>query len=293
VVLETVATTAGIGHRLLVPEAQAGTVLAADRNLEARDSHTYVVHVVAVLADGVIGSEAGTCQPEDSNSDGGFLNEATLSANGKTTQSRACETPVKNPRGYSLVKTSDPANGTVVWPGDTVGYTLTVRNTGQFVYTGAVITDEMAGWQHAGTFNEGSLLLSGGESAIEGSKLTWTVGDLAVGEEKTLNYSVTVDDEAWDTVLVNVATGSGDVPPSKTVHPTPEEEILLPAPPVIVVPPVNPAPVAVVPPRKPVQPLATTGADDSTLWILGSGALILLLGAAFVASSRRRKGEGN
>ncbi|OIH84555.1 hypothetical protein BLJ79_10440 [Arthrobacter sp. UCD-GKA] len=286
------------------PGTDTSTELATDRNLEARDSHTYVVHVVAVLADGVIGSEAGTCQPEDSNSDGGFLNEATLSANGKTTQSRACETPVKNPRGYSLVKTSDPANGTVVWPGDTVGYTLTVRNTGQFVYTGAVITDEMAGWQHAGTFNEGSLLLSGGESAIEGSKLTWTVGDLAVGEEKTLNYSVTVDDEAWDTVLVNVATGSGDVPPSKTVHPTPEEQHLLPAPPVVVVPPVNPAPVVVVPPRKPASAvvvplrkpasaLAKTGADDSTLWILGSGALILLLGAAFVASSRRRKGEGN
>ncbi|MDQ0093763.1 DUF7927 domain-containing protein [Paeniglutamicibacter psychrophenolicus] len=275
------------------PGSEPGTVLATDRNLEARDSHTYVVHVVAVLADGVIGSEAGTCQPEDSNTDGGFLNEATLSANGKTTQSRACETPVKNPRSYSLVKTSNPASGTIVWPGDTVGYTLTVRNTGQFVYTGAVVTDEMAGWQHAATFDEGSLQLSGGESAIEGSKLVWTVGDLAVGEEKTLTYSITVDDEAWDEVLVNVATGNGDVPPSKTVHPTPEEQQLLPAPPVVVVPPRKPGSVVVVPPRKPASPLARTGADDSTLWILGSGALILLLGAAFTAASRRRKGEGN
>ncbi|WP_220094059.1 LPXTG cell wall anchor domain-containing protein [Arthrobacter sp. AQ5-05] len=286
------------------PGTQTGTVLAADRNLEARDSHTYVVHVVAVLADGVIGSEAGTCQPEDTNTNGGFLNEAILSANGKTTASRDCATPVKNPRSYSLVKTSDPASGTIVWPGDTVTYTLTVRNTGEFVYTGAVVTDEMAGWQHAATLDEGSLRLHGGESAIDGSKLVWTVGDLAVGEEKTLTYSITVDDEAWDEVLVNVATGNGDVPPSKTVHPTPDEEIVLPAPPVIVVPPlnpapvvvgppVNPAPVAVVSPRKPAPPLATTGADDSTLWILGSGALILLLGAAFVASSRRRKGEGN
>ncbi|WP_411730787.1 LPXTG cell wall anchor domain-containing protein [Paeniglutamicibacter sp.] len=278
------------------PGTEPGTVLATDRNLEARDSHTYRVHVVAILEDGVIGSAAGNCPSGEGNTDGGFLNEATLSANGKTTHSRDCVEPVKNPRSYSLVKTSDPASGTVVWPGDTIAYTLTVRNTGEFVYTGAVVTDEMAGWQQAAILNEGSLKPSGGESVIEGSKLVWNVGDLAVGEVKTLTYSITVNAEAWGAVLVNVATGNGDVPGSKTTHRTPVQ-VKHPNPsprnPVQVIQaPVPVQPVAVVPPRKPVAPLANTGASDSTLWVLGSGALFMLLGAAFVAGSRRRKGEG-
>lgn len=299
------------------PGTEPSTVLAKGRDLEARDSHTYLVHVVANLEDGVIGSEAGTCQAEDSETNGGFLNEATLVANGKTSASRDCLAPEKNPRGYSMVKTSDPANGETVWPGEEIAYTITVKNTGEFVYTGAVITDEMSGWQQAATFNEGSLKLSGGESVIDGSRLVWTVGDLAVGESKTLTYTVTVDPEMWDQILVNVASGNGDVPPSVTTHPTPEYH-KLPEPPVVVDPPVveHPTPElpgteteipetpgtateipqlpgveSQVPPRKPVVPLANTGASNATLWILGSGALVMLLGAGLVIASRRRKSD--
>lgn len=279
------------------PGSEPGTVLAADRTLEARDSHTYRVHVLATLQDGVIGSAADSCPSAEGNADGGFLNEATLSANGKTSHSRDCVEPVKNPRSYSLAKTADPASGAVLWPGDTITYTLTVRNTGEFVYTGAVVTDQMAGWQQAATLNEGSLKASGGEFALEGSRLLWTVGDLAVGEAKTLSYSVTVNDGAWDAVLVNVATGSGDVPESKTTHRTPvlvKQSNPSPRNPVQVIQtPVPVRPAAVLPPRRPVATLADTGAPDSTLWVLGSGALLMLLGAAFVAVARRRKGEGN
>ena len=281
------------------PGTEPSTVLVKGRDLEARDSHTYLVHVVANLEDGVIGSEAGTCQTEDSETNGGFLNEATLVANGKTSASRDCLAPEKNPRGYSMVKTADPSNGTVMWPGEDINYTITVRNTGEFVYPDAVVTDEMAGWQQAATLKEGSLKLSGGESVIEGSKLIWTVGELEVGESKTLTYTITVNDEAWDQMLVNVATGSGDVPPSKTTHPTPEYH-KLPEPPVVIVPPVVPTPEPVlpgtetkVPPRKPVPPLASTGASNATLWIVGSGALVLLLGTGFMMVARRRKSEQN
>ena len=110
-----------------------------------------------------------------------------------------------------------------------------MKNTGEFVYTGAIVTDEMSGWQQAATLKEGSLKVSGGEIAIEGSKLVWTVGDLAVGESKTLTYTVTVNAEAWDRILVNVASGNGDVPPSVTTHPTPEYH-KLPEPPVVIEP---------------------------------------------------------
>ncbi len=317
------------------PGTEKSESMAEGRILEARSSETYTVTVKVSPEAGSIGSAAATCESEEAPHDRGFLNEATLSFNGSTTASRDCVTPVKNPRSYSMVKTSDPANGETVWPGEEIAYTITVKNTGEFVYTGAVITDEMSGWQQAATFNEGSLKLSGGESVIDGSKLVWTVGDLAVGESKTLTYTVTVDPEMWDQILVNVASGNGDVPPSVTTHPTPEYH-KLPEPPVVVDPPVIVEPPVVVeppvivkppvvehptpelpgteteipetpgtateipqlpgvesqvPPRKPVVPLANTGASNATLWILGSGALVMLLGAGLVVASRRRKSD--
>jgi len=311
------------------PGTEKSESMAEGRILEARSSETYTVTVKVTPEAGSIGSAAATCESEEAPHDRGFLNEATLSFNGSTTASRDCVTPVKNPRSYSMVKTSDPANGETVWPGEEIAYTITVKNTGEFVYTGAVITDEMSGWQQAATFNEGSLKLSGGESVIDGSKLVWTVGDLVVGESKTLTYTVTVDAEMWDQILVNVASGNGDVPPSVTTHPTPEYH-KLPEPPVVVDPPVIVDPPVVVeppvvvkptpelpgteteiaetpgtatetpqlpgvesqvPPRQPVVPLAKTGASNATLWILGSGALVMLLGAGLVVASRRRKSD--
>ncbi|MFC5132295.1 VWA domain-containing protein [Paeniglutamicibacter kerguelensis] len=316
------------------PGTEKSEAMAEGRALEARSSETYTVTVNVTPEDGAIGSAAATCETEVTPHDRGFLNEATLKHNGSTTASRDCTTPVKNPRSYSMVKTSDPASGETVWPGEEINYTVTVKNTGEFVYTGAVVTDEMSGWQQSATLKEGSLKASGGETAIEGSKLVWTVGDLAVGESKTLTYTITVNAEAWDRILVNVASGNGDVPPSVTTHPTPEYH-KLPEPPVVieppvVVPPVVEPPIVVppvveepapelpgqeveipetpgtatedprlpgtetqVPPRKPVVPLAETGASNATLWIVGSGALAMLLGAGLMVVARRRKAGGN
>ena len=45
-----------------------------------------------------------------------------------------CDTDHPTP-GYALTKTSDPADGATVEPGDTVTYTLTVTNTSDGVVT--------------------------------------------------------------------------------------------------------------------------------------------------------------
>ncbi|MGL3804483.1 prealbumin-like fold domain-containing protein [Paeniglutamicibacter sp. R2-26] len=281
------------------PGTEKSEVMAEGRILGARSSETYTVTVKVTPQEGAIGSDEATCDSGENPEDSGFLNEATLSYNGSTTASRDCTTPVENPRGYSLEKTSDPASGETVWPGDEIDYTLTVKNTGEFVYTGAVVTDDMSGWEDAATLDEESLEVSGGEFTIEGSEIIWTVGDLAVGESKTFTYTVTVDDEAWDEILVNVATGNGDVPPSTTEHPTPEYH-KLPEPPVDEEEEPEPEveypdeeTEVTVPPRRPVVPLADTGASDSTLWIVGGGAVVLLLGAGLLAVARRRRNEGN
>ena len=289
------------------PGTEKSEVMAEGRILGARSSETYTVTVKVTPQEGAIGSDEATCDSGENPEDSGFLNEATLSYNGSTTASRDCTTPVQNPRSYSLEKTSDPASGETVWPGDEIDYTVTVRNTGEFVYTGAIVTDDMSGWEDSATLDEESLEVSGGEFTIEGSEIIWTVGDLAVGESKTLTYTVTVDDEAWDEILVNVATGNGDVPPSTTEHPTPEYH-KLPEPPTeeeeepepeTTLPggeteiPQTPGTATPVPPRKPVVPLAQTGASDATLWIVGGGAVVLLLGAGLLVVARRRRNEGN
>lgn len=282
-------------------------VLAAGRILDPRSSDVYVVNVKVAPEAGAVGSVQATCEDGEKPHDRGFLNEAMLKHNGSTTESRACTTPANNPRGYSMVQTSYPANGETVWPGEDITYTITVKNTGELVRTGTAVANEMAGWQQAATFKDGSLKLSGGKSAIEGSKLIWAVGDLAVGDSATFSYTVTVNAEAWDHILVNVASGNGDVPASAITHPTPEYHKLPelpiieePEPPVVVTPPGEeepspnlPGKEAQVPPHKPVSPLANTGVSDATLRVIGSGALFLFLGAGFMVLSHRRKGDEN
>ena len=327
-------------------------VLATDRKIERSQGeqvaqHAYQVEVTASVPAEIIGSDAATCDVENESAGGGFLNTVTVTAGEHSASDTACATPMPTALSYSMEKASDPASGKTVSPGDAINYTVMVKNTGEFIYSGAVVTDEMSGWQQAATLNEGSLSVSGGEVATEGSKLVWTVGDLAVGESKTLTYAVTVNAEAWDQVLVNVASGNGDVPPSTTTHPTPEyhklpeppvveppvvekptpelpgKETEVPLPPAVVEPPVDEDPVAEEPapelPGKETQlpttpkheevapklqgketqvsapeqkaPLAATGASEAALWVVGSAALIMLLGAGLVVVSRRRKGS--
>ncbi|MGL3804482.1 DUF5979 domain-containing protein [Paeniglutamicibacter sp. R2-26] len=321
-------------------------VLAADRKIEPAQGeqvaqHTYQVEVVASVPAGIIGSDEATCDAGDESAGGGFLNIAAATAGEHNSVDTACATPMPTDSSYSLEKTSDPASGETVWPGEEIVYTVTVRNTGEFVYTGAIVTDEMSGWEDAATLDEESLKVSGGEITIEGSEIIWTVGDLAVGESKTLTYTVTVNAGAWDQILVNTASGNGDVPPSTTTHPTPEYH-KLPEPPVVVPPvvepPVTEKPTPELPgketevPEPPVvaepnpelpgeetelpadpkdegdaptlkgketqvsapeqtKPLATTGSSEVALWVAGSAAMVMLLGAGLVAVSRRRKGS--
>ncbi|GAA4379689.1 hypothetical protein GCM10023166_33180 [Paeniglutamicibacter cryotolerans] len=64
--------------------------------------------------------------------------------------------------------------------------------------------------------------LSGGTSDPVGSALTWTAGDLAAGESRTLSYAATINDGAADLLLVNAVTRTGNVPEIRTEHHTAE-----------------------------------------------------------------------
>jgi large repetitive protein len=117
--------------------------------------------------------------------------------------------------GLTIVKT---ANTSVAVPGQVVGYTDTITNTGQTAYTGAVVTDSLAGVADDAGYN-GNAAATAGSVSYTSPVLTWT-GDLAPGASAVITYTVTVDNpDNGDKLLVNTvsstATGSS-CPPGST-----------------------------------------------------------------------------
>ncbi len=124
------------------------------------------------------------------------------------------------PPGWTLSKSSDPVSGSTVQPGDVVTYTLTATNTGTGPVTGIVVTDDLSDVLDDAAPGDGDgttadVVASLGTAAISGDTLTWTVPDLAEGAVATVDYTVTVDADAFGVTLRNVATGTGTPPPDR------------------------------------------------------------------------------
>ena len=102
---------------------------------------------------------------------------------------------------------STTADSTAVLTAATVGYTLTVRNSGQTPYIGAVVNQGLAGVLDDAVV-VGSPQATTGSAGIDGPTLTWT-GDLAVGATAVITYSVTVNRPATgDRVMVATAVST-------------------------------------------------------------------------------------
>lgn len=120
------------------------------------------------------------------------LNNSVVTTNGGDcpagTDNVACI--VRIPSGaYTVVKTASESE---VEPGETITYTVTVANTGQIDYTDAEpasFKDDLSGVLDDATYNDDAT----GGAALSGATLAWE-GELAVGETKTITYSVTVND---------------------------------------------------------------------------------------------------
>ncbi|CUU59674.1 conserved repeat domain-containing protein [Parafrankia irregularis] len=109
------------------------------------------------------------------------------------------------------------ANTTSAEPGQVVGYTTTITNSGQTPYAGAVVTADLTGALDDAIFN-GDAVASAGTPTFAGQTLTWT-GDLAVGAVVTVTYSLTVrdpdpGDKVLVTMLASTETGSSCPPNS-------------------------------------------------------------------------------
>jgi large repetitive protein len=104
----------------------------------------------------------------------------------------------------TIVKT---ANMSTTTPGTTVGYTITVADTGQTPYTGATVTDDLANVLNDAAYNA-NVAATTGTVSYASPTLTWT-GNLTVGATATITYSVTVDNpDTGDKLLSNTVTSN-------------------------------------------------------------------------------------
>ena len=111
--------------------------------------------------------------------------------------------PVLTP-ALTIVKTASTASAV---PGQHVTYTITVTNTGQTPYTGAVVTDDLTGLLDDATYGADAAATRGAVSYAS-PVLTWT-GNLTPGQAAAITYSVTVDNpETGDKALTNTVTSA-------------------------------------------------------------------------------------
>ncbi|TIC85050.1 DUF11 domain-containing protein [Nocardioides sp. GY 10113] len=103
-----------------------------------------------------------------------------------------------------IEKTADPSGE--VLPGGIVTYTVTVTNTGQGVYNGATLSDDLTDVLDDATYNNDASA-DIGDVSFSSPTLSWE-GDLAPGETATITYSVTVNNPlSGDGLLINAVTG--------------------------------------------------------------------------------------
>ncbi|MCP2638535.1 DUF11 domain-containing protein, partial [Microbacterium sp. HD4P20] len=122
-----------------------------------------------------------------------------------TAESCATEHPIAD---FTVVKSSDPADGSNVDEGGTIEYTVTVSQVGEAEYEGASLVDDLSDVLDDATWDD-ELTASAGTVGFDAATqvLSWS-GDLAVDEVVTITYSVTVTGEG-DTHLHNVVTSDG------------------------------------------------------------------------------------
>ena len=140
------------------------------------------------------------------------INTVTSTAPGATcppgTTSTSCRItiPVLTP-ALTITKTASAATAV---PGATITYTITVTNTGQTPYTGAALTDPLAGVLDDAAYNGDAATTPAatGTLGYASQTLSWT-GNLALAATVTITYSVTVKKpDTGDGTLTNTVTSA-------------------------------------------------------------------------------------
>lgn len=108
-----------------------------------------------------------------------------------------CSTTSHGP-AWTLAKASDQPENAVLEPGDEIGYTLTVTNTGPIPLVGAQVRDDVAD-----VLDDAYLATLPAGLSLSGDTLTWAVPDVPVGGTASVQYTATVS--AWGATVQNTA----------------------------------------------------------------------------------------
>ena len=117
----------------------------------------------------------------------------------------------------TITKTATASTAT---PDSTVGYTITVADTGPTPYTGATVNDALDGVLADASYNNDATATTG-DLSFTSPDLIWT-GNLIPGQSATISYTVTVSNpDTGDKHLVNIATSddAGSNCPTGTDNP--------------------------------------------------------------------------
>jgi uncharacterized repeat protein (TIGR01451 family)/fimbrial isopeptide formation D2 family protein len=153
-----------------------------------------------VTTPGEVPSNCSAILPDDMADPGG----AAVDPLASTDERCSTRTPVQS---YETIKTSSA--GEKVQPGDTVTYTVTIRNTGQVAYTDeepATFADDFTGVIDDARYRDDA---SGG-ALYEAPKLSWA-GALALGEVTIVTYSFEVNEQGGDNRMLNVLFSAGEI----------------------------------------------------------------------------------
>ncbi|MGC5165997.1 prealbumin-like fold domain-containing protein [Luteimicrobium sp. DT211] len=152
-------------------------------------------------SDGPAGYDAGPWLCTGGTLDGSTL---TVPLGGEAT----CTITNTLPGSFDVSKSSDPATGSTVVPGQTITYTVTARKLAGTDPRNVVVDDDLSDVVSHATLVEGSVHASAGTAAVRGGDLLrWTVPTLQ--GTQTVTYQVVVDQDAVDVRLTNVITSAG------------------------------------------------------------------------------------
>ncbi|WP_051218175.1 GEVED domain-containing protein [Nocardioides insulae] len=170
-------------------------------------------------------------------------------------------TPV---RSLEIEKTSDAV--TEILPGQSIGYSFTVTNTGGYDYTAAdpatAVDDLSAVLDDVAFSGEATVAPDQGTLGYAAPVLSWS-GPLAAGESVTVTYTVTLDDPlTGDDILTNTVSGPAESNCGPGADPAdPDCTVVLPAPGLDIVKTATPD----------TDPLLPGGAVDYTVVVTNTG----------------------
>lgn len=113
--------------------------------------------------------------------------------------------PIKLANGLEIYKSADPVTGSVVKNGDTINYSINVKNTSNDDMKNVLVKDMIPEYTEYASSEEQDGVITGTRTLNDKLYATFVIESLPAGEEKTVSFAVTVTDAPQEAMILNVA----------------------------------------------------------------------------------------